>query len=225
MSRNILVIAAHPDDEILGCGATIRKHADAGDRIQTHILAEGITSRGEKDAAAQLEHLHNQALKANAALGVTDVTLHQLPDNRMDSLPRLEVIQRVEAILRAFPADVIYTHHAGDVNIDHRRIHEAVVTATRPMPGGLHPTVLFFEVASSTEWQPPGSAPAFTPHWYVDVSATLSHKIEALRAYAGEMRPWPHARSYEAIEYLARWRGANAGFEAAEAFMVGRIFS
>ena len=113
-------------------------------------------------------------------------------------------------------------HHAGDVNVDHRRLHEAVVTASRPTPG--HPVrrLLSFEVASSSEWQPPGSAPAFQPNWFVDISAQWQRKREALKVYASEMRSWPHSRSLEALEHLAHWRGAQVGVDAAEAFCLLR---
>jgi len=116
----------------------------------------------------------------------------------------------------------VYMHHAGDVNVDHRRLHEAVSTACRPTPGQTVRRLLSFEVASSTEWQPAGSAPPFQPNWFVDISAQWPRKREALAAYAGEMRPWPHARSLEALEHLAHWRGAQVGVEAAEAFCLLR---
>lgn len=117
---------------------------------------------------------------------------------------------------------IVYTHHGGDLNVDHQIVHRAVVTACRPLPGSVLETLLFFEVPSSTEWQAGDAAQAFVPDWFVDASATLSLKLKALRAYASEMRPWPHSRSLEAVEHLARWRGACAGWKAAEAFQLGR---
>ena len=120
---------------------------------------------------------------------------------------------------------VVYVHHAGDVNVDHRRLHEAVVTACRPMPGHSVQRLLSFEVVSSTEWQPPGSAPSFQPNYFVDISAQWERKREALSVYSSEMRPWPHARSIEAVEHLARWRGAQVGLEAVEAFSLLRQVS
>lgn len=222
--KKILVIAAHPDDEILGCGGTIATHIAKGDQVQTHILAEGITSRKQSGQNEELSYLHQSAIEANKILGVNDIHLHHFPDNSMDTVSRLEVTQQVEKIITHFEPDIIYTHHVGDVNIDHRRIHEALVIATRPMPSGLRPTLLFFEVMSSTEWQTPGSAPAFMPNWYQNISEYLDLKIKALEAYSCEMRPWPHARSIEALEYLARWRGSNVGCDAAEAFMLGRCY-
>lgn len=226
MSRSVLVVAAHPDDEILGCGATMARHARAGDKVHVLILAEGITSRTQHpnraSKARELSELSKHAERANAVLGVASLTLHDFPDNRMDSLDLLDVIKVVEEHIGKRNPQVVYTHHAGDVNIDHRRVHEAIVASCRPQPGHPVEEVLYFEVASSTEWQTTGSAPAFVPNWFVDVSETLELKLKALGHYKGEMRPWPHARSLRAVEHLARWRGASIGREAAEAFMLGR---
>lgn len=223
---SVLVVAAHPDDEVLSCGGTIARHADAGDQVQVLIVAEGATSRQQQrdqgQATEELSALALAAQQAGAILGAQGVELLDLPDNRLDSLDRLDLIKLIEERITRHQPQVVYVHHAGDVNVDHRRLHEAVVTACRPTPG--HPVrrLLSFEVASSTEWQPPGSAPAFQPNWFVDISAQWPRKREALAAYASEMRPWPHARSLEALEHLARWRGAQVGVEAAEAFCLLR---
>ncbi|WP_017185621.1 PIG-L deacetylase family protein [Alkalibacillus haloalkaliphilus] len=227
MSRNILVIAAHPDDEVLGCGGTMAKHAQRGDRVYSAILAEGITSRDKnrnrEKHTEQLSELEKAAHKANDVLGVCSLQLFDFPDNRMDSLDRLDIVKVVEDLINQVKPDIVYTHHSGDVNIDHRRIHEAVITACRPIPGNhLVKQILFFEVASSTEWMTANTAPAFHPNWYVDISDTLQLKLDSLKAYEYEMRDWPHARSMKALEHLAKWRGANIGVEAAEAFILGR---
>ncbi len=222
----VLVVAAHPDDEVLGCGGTIAKHSRAGDSVHVVILGEGVTSRDPgRDRgrrASELEDLRKRLLRANRVLGTKSTTLLDLPDNRLDTLPRLEVIKKVEALIGKIGPELVYTHHSSDVNVDHRRIHEAVVTACRPQPGVRVKRLLFFEVASSTEWQPPGSGAPFTPNWFVDVSSTLSLKLKALAAYKPEMRAWPHARSIRAVQALAHWRGATVGCSAAEAFMLGR---
>ena len=229
MADSVLVVAAHPDDEVLGCGGTFARHADAGDHVQVLIVAEGATSRQEQrnrnKASDELSALAQAAQKAGAILGAKGVELLDLPDNRLDSLDRLDLIKQIELRIARHQPQVVYTHHAGDVNIDHRRLHEAVVTACRPAPVQPVKRLLSFEVASSTEWQPPGSAPAFQPNWFVDISAQWLRKREALEAYASEMRPWPHARSIEALEHLARWRGAQVGVEAAEAFCLLRQLS
>lgn len=218
-----LVIAAHPDDEVLGCGGTIARYVDAGVAVQVAFLADGVGARG--DSTPDMEALQARraaAHKACALLGAAVPVFDDFPDNRMDTVPRLEITRRVEALIATHVPTTVLTHHAGDVNIDHRLIHDAVVTACRPQPG--HPVrrLLFFEVASSTEWQPPGSAPAFQPNWFVDITATLERKQQALAAYKEEVRAWPHARSIDAVTHQARHRGAAVGCEAAEAFMLGR---
>ncbi|MBM5784399.1 MAG: PIG-L family deacetylase [Cyanobacteria bacterium K_DeepCast_35m_m1_288] len=226
MADSVLIVAAHPDDEVLGCGGTIARHADVGDQVQVLIVAEGATSRQQQrnrlEAGDELSALGQAAQSAGSILGAAGVELLDFPDNRLDSLDRLDLIKRLEERIDRHQPQVVYVHHAGDVNVDHRRLHEAVVTACRPTPG--HPVrrLLSFEVASSTEWQPPGSAPAFQPNWFVDISDQWQRKREALLAYASEMHPWPHARSLEALEHLARWRGAQVGVEAAEAFCLLR---
>lgn len=222
----VLVVAAHPDDEVLGCGGAIAKHTEQGDIVHVLIMAEGATSRSlQRDRAKaknQLSALALAAQQASEILGVQSLKLHHFPDNRMDSCDLLDVIKVIEKKISQYQPEIIYTHHFGDVNIDHRRIHEAVVTAVRPIPGQIVQTLLFFEIASSTEWQPSSSALPFTPNWFVDISETLSLKIKALTAYESEMRPFPHARSVNALEHLAKWRGASVGVEAAEAFLLGR---
>ena len=226
MSKSILFVAAHPDDEVLGCGGTIARHADAGDQVQVLIVAEGATSRqlqrNRNQATGELSALAQAAQRAGAILGSQGVELLDLPDNRLDSLDRLDLIKQIEQRIARHQPQVVYVHHVGDVNVDHRLLHEAVVTACRPTPRQPVQRLLSFEVASSTEWQPPGSAPPFQPNWFVDISAQWPRKREALAAYASEMRPWPHARSLEALEHLARWRGAQVGVEAAEAFCLLR---
>ena len=224
--NQVLVVAAHPDDEVLGCGGTIAQHSNSGDHVQVLIVAEGSTSRQQTRDRAQivdeLSALAEAAQVAGSILGAAGVELLDLPDNRLDSWDRLDLIKRIEERVDHCQPDCIYVHHSGDVNVDHRRLHEAVVTACRPMPGHVVRRLLSFEVASSTEWQPPGSAPAFQPNWFVDISDQWERKREALMAYSSEMRDWPHARSLKAVEHLARWRGAQVGVEAAEAFSLLR---
>lgn len=222
----ILVVVAHPDDEVLGCGGAIARHSREGDVVHILILAEGATSRAVKRDIHQwqtkLSDLAEAAHQASQLLGASPPQLHNFPDNRMDSCELLDIVKVIEAAVYKYQPKLVYTHHSGDVNIDHRRIHEAVVTACRPQPGHPVKTLLFFEVPSSTEWQAPSSATAFIPNWFVDVSDTLPHKLEALACYGSELRPWPHPRSLESVKHLAYWRGSSVGVEAAEAFILGR---
>lgn len=146
----------------------------------------------------------------------------QMPDNRLDSLDRLEIIKLIEKEINTILPDTVYVHHSGDVNIDHRRLHEAAVTACRPTPNHVVKRLLSFEVASSTEWQPPGSAAPFQPNLFVDITEHLSKKVQALEAYSMEMRDWPHPRSVSAVKHQAHLRGVQVGVEAAEAFCLLR---
>jgi N-acetylglucosamine malate deacetylase 1 len=225
-SMTTLVIAAHPDDEVLGCGASIAKWSDAGEEVHVLIMAEGGTSRGAtRDTASNREELlllENAVHQAADILGTASIKLLSFPDNRMDSLDRLDVVKAVEVEVERLKPEIVITHHCGDVNIDHRVIHESVVTACRPQPG--HPVhrLLAFEVPSSTEWQPPNSNISFQPNWFEDVSETIDHKLEAMSVYQSEIREWPHSRSLESIEHLARWRGGSIGCEAAESFVLMR---
>lgn len=222
----VLVVAAHPDDELLGCAGTLARRARAGDRVEIVILAEGATSRSSgagRDAhAAELDRLRDAARKAAETIGAGTPEFFGLPDNRMDGEVLLEVVQRLEATIGRVRPAIVYTHHRGDVNVDHDVVHRAVITACRPLPGHTVSRILAFETPSSTEWMSPASAAPFAPNWFVDISETLETKLAALKCYDAEMRPFPHPRSYEAVEHLARWRGATAGFAAAEAFMLVR---
>jgi LmbE family N-acetylglucosaminyl deacetylase len=224
MTQSILILAAHPDDEVLGCGGTIAKLADEGVIVHVAFLADGVFSRAGEQTARQLELTSRRAAaqKACEILGVKSVSFGDFPDNRMDTIPLLDITKALEELIVVHQPEVVFTHHAGDVNIDHRRIHEAVVTGCRPQRGHPVKTLLCFEVPSSTEWQLPGSAPVFAPNWFVDISDTLDRKFAALDAYAAELREWPHPRSRQGVEHLARWRGATVGVDAAEAFMLGR---
>ena len=222
MARTVLIIAAHPDDDVLGCGGTIAKLASEGAVIHDAFLADGISSRDATVRADELEARRAAAQKACDILGVTSVSFGDLPDNRMDSVALLDVTKLIERLIALHQPDTVLTHHGGDINIDHRRTHEAVVTACRPQRGHPVRTLLCFEVPSSTEWQVPGSSPLFAPNWFVDIAKTLDVKLAALDAYSAELRAWPHPRSRQGVEYLARWRGATMGADAAEAFMLGR---
>ena len=203
----VLVVASHPDDEVLGCGGTIAKHVQAGDEVNVVIMTEGREGSNIKKAAKEAAQI----------LGVQTVWLHTYPDNKMDTTSLLGVAQQIEHYVELLRPELVYTHHAGDLNIDHRITHQAVMTACRPLPGCSVKTVLCFEVPSSTEW-----GQGFAPDWFVDVTKVWKKKQDALVAYESEMREIPHPRSYEGVRYLAQWRGATVGVQAAEAFMLAR---
>jgi N-acetylglucosamine malate deacetylase 1 len=226
MTDALAVVAAHPDDEVLGCGGTIAKFASSGRAVHVLLLADGENARAAPGAATVSPTLTgaraDAAQAAGRILGCASVTLLDLPDNRLDTMALLDVTKQVEEFLRRHRPSTVFTHHSGDVNIDHRVAHDAVVVACRSQPDFPVREMLFFEVPSSTEWRPPSSAEMFCPNWFVDISATLAIKQAALQAYAEELRPFPHPRSVAAVEALARWRGSTVGVNAAEAFVLGR---
>lgn len=192
--------------------------------VHVAFLADGVFSRKD-DHHIRQDHLMKRRSASKAAcgiLGVTSVSFGDFPDNQMDTIARLTIARTVEALVQEHQPDTVFTHHAGDVNIDHRQVHDGVVAACRPQPGHIVRTILCFEVPSSTEWQLAGQATPFVPSWFVDITDQLKRKTEALRQYDAELRPWPHARSLQAVEALQRWRGATVGVEAAEAFLLGR---
>jgi N-acetylglucosamine malate deacetylase 1 len=219
MMNKILVVAAHPDDEVLGCGATIAKYTKDGDKVQVVFLADGFSSRSNSSDR------YNAAEKASNILGCESPIFLNFPDNRLDTVPLLEIIKKIENIISKFQPNIVYTHHFGDLNIDHVIAHKAVITACRPQPGFCVNRIFSFEIPSSTEWQLIGVSAVFQPNWYEDVTDTFSLKMKALGVYELEMREWPHSRSQESVQYLAKWRGSSVGREALEAFTVLRIIN
>ncbi len=220
MSKTVLIVAAHTDDEALGCGGTIARHVAEGDTVFAVFMADGVNSRAQADQE-DLENRNAAAEHARGILGIQGNFYLGLPDNRLDSLPLIEVVQRLEPIIRKLQPSIIYTHHHGDLNVDHRITHQAVLTACRPMPGSHVQAIYAFEVMSSTEWATPIAEP-FVPNHYVDISNQISTKMDALRAYQLEMRDAPHSRSIEHLAHLAHHRGHTVGVVAAEAFVTVR---
>lgn len=225
MSSKVLVIAAHPDDEVLGCGGATAKHVLQGDDVYCLILGEGITSRYDSRGNAgkdEIEKLKQDAKKAAAILGTKDVIFRDFPDNRFDSIPLLDIVKAVESVKQEIKPDIIYTHHRGDLNIDHRITFRAVLTACRPMKGETVKEIYSFEVPSSTEWAEPDAAASLMPDVFVDITATFEKKIAALNVYSTERREYPHPRSPRALEIIARRWGVNVGRELVEAFRLIR---
>jgi len=223
MKEKILVIAAHSDDEALGCGGSIAKHCAKGHDVAVLFMTDGVGSRqGTGDAEARQRN--DASKRALEILGCTTFERFDFPDNALDSVPLLTVTKKIEEFCNGWGIpSTVYTHHPQDLNIDHRIVHSATLVAFRPQPSAsrLPGTILSFEVPSSTGWF--GSAPAFQPNYFSDITSHLSTKLLALEAYSEEMRPWPHARSLRAVEALAHTRGSAVGVEAAEAFVVERI--
>lgn len=214
----VLVVAAHPDDEILGCGGTIARESRRGEKVHILILGEGATSRAADQSA--VSRLQNAARNAASTVGAEAPRFLGLPDNRLDTVPLLEVVQAIEAVIDDVAPTQVYVQHGGDLNVDHASTYRAVLTATRPLPGGNIAGVYAFPVPSSTEWAFGSFTPRFTPQRFVDISATLDRKVNALNCYSDEVRPAPHPRSIDAVTASAVHYGAMVGVAAAEPFSV-----
>jgi LmbE family N-acetylglucosaminyl deacetylase len=215
----VLVLAAHPDDELLGVAGTIARHVDDGDDVTCVVCSEGATSRYEAGAERELQEHGRNAAKV---LGVREIRFLGMRDQHLDAQPILTVIQAVEDVVRDVAPDVVYTHHWGDVNRDHKVVNEAAMVACRPVGDSYPRAVYLFETPSSTEWSWPDPASAFIPQHFVDVTATLERKLSAMSCYATELRPAPHPRSLEALRSRAAYWGQIVGRSYAEAFVVAR---
>jgi len=214
---NILIIAAHPDDEVLGCGGTIAKLAAEGKQVEILILGEGAASR-DGSSGDEVEKLQNDARKAAQVLGAAKIYFASLPDNRFDTVALLDIIKQIETVIAEVKPEVVFTQHGGDLNVDHQITFRAVMTAVRPMEGQSIRALYAYEVASSTEWAFQRFEPGFRPNYFVDIDGFLEQKILAMEAYGGEIRPAPHPRSPEVLQAMAVARGSTVGLNAAEAF-------
>lgn len=217
---NVLVVAAHPDDELLGAGGTVRRHVLAGDKVVSFIACEGVSMRYDE---AHRRRLDEHIRRAAAILGVDDIRQGDLPDQRLDTVPLVSIVSRIEELVREVQPSVVYTHFGGDVNHDHRVLFQAVQVAVRPYAAPCVREVYAFETPSSTEWGAPRVHGAFLADVYVDISSTLDAKVEAFQCYEREVRPFPHPRSGEALRARAATWGSVVGVAAAEPFQVVRI--
>jgi LmbE family N-acetylglucosaminyl deacetylase len=221
----ILCIAAHPDDEVLGCGGTLTRYSKEGHEIYVAILGEGITSRHDTREEAdqtQLDALKAKALAASKIMGVRELFTFGLPDNRFDTVAMLDVVKVIEKLVNDLKPEIVYTQHGGDLNIDHVVTYRATLTATRPMAGCPVKHLYAYEVMSSTEWAFQKFEPAFRPNTFMNIGATLDVKIAAMQNYESEARPFPHPRSPESLRAAAMHWGSVAGLPAAEAFELVR---
>lgn len=221
MSNNILVVAAHSDDEVLGCGGTIAKLANQGHKISVLFMTDGVSSRSETTKKSMIKKRKFNSERAADILGISKLTQLNFPDNRMDTIPLLQVTQAIEDEIVSFKPQTVFTHFLHDLNIDHSTVARATLTATRPSSKSTIKQVLGFEVNSSTEWS--FGSPNFTPNYFVNIYRTFHKKTAAMRAYKDEVRTPPHPRSIEGIEALASLRGNASGFQYAEAFQIYRF--
>jgi LmbE family N-acetylglucosaminyl deacetylase len=227
-NKKILVVVAHPDDELLGLGATMNKLiTEQNCTVRVIILGEGITSRSENRNPEQWSQelkIHRQNIEmARKSIGYESLGIYDFPDNRFDTVPLLDIIKVIEKEKEDFQPLIIFTHHGGDVNIDHQRTFEAVITATRPMEDEIVKTVITFETPSGTEWIASSDPRKFTPNLFIEVSEkNLEAKIKGMESYEFEKRNYPHPRSPEALKIRAGMWGVSIGSNLAESFCIIR---
>lgn len=216
---SVLVIAAHPDDEILGAGATLARHVRDGEDVHAVVMAEGATSRYEDGMVPQLQ---KAAMRAAEQIGFASIRFENLPDQRLDAMPLIDITQRVEQLVTELQPEIVYTHYPEDVNLDHGVVARAAWTACRPyrLPGLRRFAV--FETPSSTEWGWPLGGNGFRPNSFVDVSGVLEIKLAAMECYESELRDYPHPRSVRSLTERAATWGSTIGARFAEPFMVLR---
>tara|TARA_Y100000780_G_scaffold222038_1_gene230833 strand:+ start:751 stop:1461 length:711 start_codon:yes stop_codon:yes gene_type:complete len=233
---NILVIIAHPDDEVLGMGGTILKHAKNADKVTVAYMTTGITSRRSSNYQSissyqtnkkqksimknQIEELRKDAKKSCKLLKVKKTIFFDFPDNELDTVPLLKIIKSIENIIKEIKPDRIYTSHYGDLNIDHRIVFEATLTACRPVKFPVK-EIMCFEILSSTDW---AFSYEFKPNYFINIKNELDYKIKAMQVYKNEIREFPHPRSIENIKNSAHKWGTVSGLKSAEAFQLIRKF-
>ena len=228
-NKKILVVVAHPDDELLGLGATMNKLiTEQNCSVRVIILGEGITSRFDKRNPDQWSeelkiHRHNIEI-ARKYIGYESVGIYDFPDNRFDTVAMLDIVKVIEKEKQTFQPEIIFTHHGGDVNIDHQRTFEAVITATRPMKDEIVKTVITFETPSGTEWIASSDPRKFTPNLFIELDEkNLEAKINGMESYEFEKRKYPHPRSPEALRLRSQYWGVVNGVSFAEPFQIIRI--
>jgi len=218
--KKALVVAAHPDDEVLGCGGTVARLTNEGVTVKIIILATGALSRDSANNQ-DVQALKHSAKESAKILGVSDIIFGSFPDNKMDTVALLDIIKFIESHTRDFFPNLVFTHCSSDLNIDHQLCHEAVLTAFRPLPKSSVKTILTFETVSSTEYAF-GTRERFKPNFFVEIDKFSRQKADALGAYKEEMRKFPHPRSVKHIKNLAVVRGAEVGLNQCEAFNLVR---
>lgn len=219
-NKSIGIIVAHPDDEILGFGGVILKCIEEGNDVNILFLSTGLASRENNTNKDDIINLRKIAVNVSKVLGVKNTLFENFPDNQMDTVPLLSVIKKVESFINKYKINIIYTHYNNDINIDHNIVSQAVLTASRPLPGSFIEKIYFGETLSSSEYSLFNRR--FQPNTYFDIEKYLSKKLSILNLYKDELREWPHPRSEKAVRNLAEVRGSEAGLKAAEAFMLVR---
>ena len=223
-NKNILVLAAHADDDALGCGGTLAKLANQGCKIHATYFTDGVSSRKDKKKIKEkILNRKKHSLEASKILGIKSVKNFLYPDNKLDAVPLIKIIRNIESVINRIKPEIIFTHYENDLNVDHQIINRATITATRPKPKSKINQILLFETLSSSEWKFTNKKKnIFNPNYFVDIQKTINTKIKALKCYKDEILKWPHPRSIKGVQNLAMYRGQTVGIKFAEAFYLLR---
>ena len=220
MSKRVLIIVAHSDDETIGMAGTIRKHVLEGNTVNVVSMTNGVGSRS--NANQSILSRKKSANEASKILGFDWIKQFDYPDNQLDSVPLLEIIKAIESVKANFKPELVYTHTGADLNIDHKIVLQATLTAFRPLNDESCKEIRTFEVPSATDYGHDTLTRKFVPNLFIDIHKFEKDKISALQAYSQEMKQYPNSRSVESIINLARTRGNRVGLDLAEAFQIVR---
>ena len=221
-NNKILIVAAHPDDEIIGCGGTIIKFKEKT-QINVLFMSDGVSSRSNKKKITKknINIRRRECLDLFKKLKLTKPVFLNFPDNQMDKIPLLKIVKKIEKYINKFKPNTIFTHFENCLNIDHRVTFNAVITACRPINNSSVKEILSFEIPSSTDWSL-FNRKHFQPNYYIDISKEIKKKLESLKYYKSELKKYPHSRSLQSIKSLARVRGVSCGKKFAEGFYLNR---
>jgi LmbE family N-acetylglucosaminyl deacetylase len=219
---NVLILAPHADDEILGCGGVIRRHVEAGNRVTVAVLTNASKGAPDLFTEASIERVRDEARAANARLGVESLVFADFPAPCLDQFPAFRLAEAIARLIAEHGTQTLYVPFHSDLHVDHGCVFHAALVASRPMPGQSVRRVYCYETLSETEWAAPTPDKAFLPVRYVNIELQLVHKVAAMTCYASQLKPFPHPRSIEAISTLAALRGSQCGYRAAEAFWIVR---
>lgn len=214
-----MVIAPHPDDEILGCGGTMSRLAAAGCEITVVLMTRGTPPRFD---VRDIETVQAEAKAAHARIGVTRLYWLDFPAAELDRIPHADINRELGTLVRAARPDALFIPFLGDVHMDHQLVFLSSLVAARPRDGAAPSLILAYETLSETNWNAPYLTPSFVPNMFVDISGHLAAKLEAFSCYRSQVQPFPSERSVEALEALAKLRGATVARPAAEAFVLVR---
>lgn len=223
--ERVLIIAAHPDDEVLGMGGTIAKYAAAGAEVALLIVTDGSSAQYHEsdDIAAIIEKKKQETKECARILGISSIYYGGLPDMKLDVTPHVMVNAAIEKVVNEFQPDVVYTHFYGDVNKDHQCVYESTLVACRPVTGQTVKKLFAYSVPSSTEWNIQIERSAFMPNWYEDISGIYAEKkYDGFARYETELREYPHPRSIEYLRKADIAEGLRVGIGAAESFLLLR---